>query len=191
MTDFTILKKFDITFQPTKAPKIIEVIWHPQIDPWIKCNIDGCATSTTSSYGGIFRNATADALLCFADNIGEGNAFQAELIGAMTTIEIAHQQGMNHLWLELDSAMVVHVLNRNSQVPCKLRNRWRNCNQLIKNMNFIVSHVYREGNQCADGLANIGLTLTNFTSWNAIPSNLQSHFVLNKLGWPNFRFVPF
>jgi hypothetical protein len=60
MTYFTILKKFDITFQPTRAPKIIEVIWHPPVDPWIKCNTNGCATSSTSSYGGIFRNASAD-----------------------------------------------------------------------------------------------------------------------------------
>jgi hypothetical protein len=60
MTYFTILKKFDITFQPTRAPKIIEVIWHPPVDPWIKCNTNGCATSSNSSYGGIFRNASAD-----------------------------------------------------------------------------------------------------------------------------------
>lgn len=191
MTDFSILKKFNITFQPTRAPRIIEVIWHPPFDPWIKCNTDGCATLASSSYGGIFRNAGADVLMCFAENIGEGNAFLAELTGAMKAIEIAHQQGWNYLWLELDSAMVVHALKHNSQVPCKLRNRWRNCTQIIKNMNFIVSHVYREGNQCADGLANIGLTLDNYTTWNAIPSSLLSAFVLNKLGWPNFRFVPF
>ena len=29
----------------------------------------------------------------------------------------------------------------------------------LQSMNFYVSHVFREGNQCADGLANIGLSV--------------------------------
>jgi hypothetical protein len=35
MSDFTILKKFDITLNPPKAPKIIEVIWIPP-----SCSLD-------------------------------------------------------------------------------------------------------------------------------------------------------
>lgn len=80
--------------------------------------------------------------------------------------------------------MAVHVLNKNSQVPCNLRN-------MLSSMNFIVSHVFKEGNHCADGLVNIGLSLTAFTVWHTIPSNLQEVYFKNKLGWPNFRFVPF
>ena len=58
-------------------------------------------------------------------------------------------------------------------------------------MNFYVSHVFREGNQCADGLANIGLSVNQFTILQIIPASLQAVFVKDKLGWPNFRFVPF
>jgi hypothetical protein len=58
-------------------------------------------------------------------------------------------------------------------------------------MNLIVSHVYREGNQCADGLANLGLNLDCFTIWNEIPQVIRESFVVNKLGRPNFRFVNF
>jgi hypothetical protein len=36
---------------------------------------------------------------------------------------------------------------------------------LLREMNFIVTHVYREGNVYADSLANIGLKLTNFSFW--------------------------
>jgi len=118
-------------------------------------------------------------------------SFQAELIGAMRATETAHQNGWNNLWLELDSAMVVHALNSNSQVPCRLRNRWLNCRTLLQSMNFYVSHVFREGNQCADGLANIGLSVNQFTILQIIPASLQAVFVKDKLGWPNFRFVPF
>jgi hypothetical protein len=62
---------------------------------------------------------------------------------------------------------------------------------LIRSMNLIVSHVYREGNQCADGLANFGLNLDCFTIWNEIPQVIRESFVVNKLGSPNFRFVNF
>jgi hypothetical protein len=127
---------------------------------------------------GIFRNANADMLLCFAKNIGIGNAFQAELIGAMRAIEIAHQKCWNYLWLEQDLSMVVYALQAKIQVPCDLRNWWNNCAQMIKSMKFFVTHVYREGNQCADGLANLGLSLEQFTDMHSIPSSIQSAYVV-------------
>ena len=56
-------------------------------------------------------------------------------------------------------------------------------------MDFLVSHMYREGNQCADHLANLGLSCNVLTIWLQIPTSLNSLFVQNKLGMPNFRFV--
>lgn len=144
MEDFTLLKKFGITLHPTRVPRILEVIWHPPVDPWIECNSDGCSIDTSSSCGGIFRNASADMLLCIAENIGDGNAFQAELIGAMRAIETAHQNSWNHLWLEHDSAMVLHALKANIQMPCNLRNIWNNCKHMIKSMIFFLFLMYLE-----------------------------------------------
>lgn len=37
-------------------------------------------------------------------------------------------------------------------------NRWYNWLDLISSINFLISHVFREGNTCTDKLANIGLT---------------------------------
>jgi hypothetical protein len=56
-------------------------------------------------------------------------------------------------------------------------------------MYFVVSHIYREGNKCVDGLANIGLSLHRFFCWFEIPPNIREFFVDNRLGKPNFRFV--
>jgi hypothetical protein len=74
-------------------------------------------------------------------------------------------------------------------VPWELSNKWMNCNLLSSNMNFVVSYVYREGNQCADGLANIGLNIDRFTIWFDIPSQIRSYFVDNSLGKRSFRFA--
>lgn len=55
-------------------------------------------------------------------------------------------------------------------------------------MNFVVSHIYREGNICADALANIGLTLDVFVYYYSLPIQVRNDYVKNRLGWPNFRF---
>jgi len=56
-------------------------------------------------------------------------------------------------------------------------------------MNFIVSHIYREGNTCADLLANIGLTTSKNLWWDECPSEIRGDLIRNELGLPNYKFV--
>jgi len=165
MSDFQILKKFSISIHPPRAPQIKEVIWNPPLPTWTKGNTDGSANSLSSACGIIFRNCLSDCILCVAENIGTGDAFQAELCGAMRAIEIAHQRNWINFWLETDSKLVVMAFSNDSDVPWNLSNRWFNCKKLLFGMNFVISHIYREGNQCADSLANIGLSLQGLFVW--------------------------
>jgi len=80
------------------------------------------------------------------------------LFGALRAIELTKQFNWQNIWLESDSALVANVFKNKFQVPWKLRNRWDNCTLITSIMNFIVSHVFREGNECACMLANIGLS---------------------------------
>jgi hypothetical protein len=59
-------------------------------------------------------------------------------------------------------------------VPWELSNRWLNCIKITRNMNFVVCHVDREGNQCADKVANIDLDLDGFTFWNELSPQITS-----------------
>ncbi|GAU51667.1 hypothetical protein TSUD_180940 [Trifolium subterraneum] len=77
--------------------------------------------------GGIFRNSRSDHLGSFAFNIGEGNAFLAELTSAMLAIEIATSKNWVHLWLEYDSRLVVLAFSKPSMVPWRIRNRLDEC----------------------------------------------------------------
>ena len=190
-TNFQILKKFDISIHPPKAPVIKEVIWNPPLINWTKANTDGSATSTNSACGIIFRDSNAVCLLCMSENLGPGNAFSAELCGAMRAIEVAYQKQWFNLWLETDSQLVVLAFKNSSCVPWTLRNRWENCNNLLISMNFMVTHIYREGNQCADSLANIGLSTQGLFLGEFVPSLLASRYSKDKLGMPSFRFVSF
>jgi ribonuclease HI len=113
--------------KPPKAPIIKEVIRSPPINDWIKCNTDSSSTLNTSACGGIFRNSNSVFLACFAENLGGGIAFVAELSAAMRAIEIAHHRGWNNLWIETDSSLVVLAAKNITLIPCDLRNRWKNC----------------------------------------------------------------
>lgn len=191
MTDFQVLKKFQIFIHPPRAPIIIEVLWHPPLINWIKANTDGAASSINSACGIIFRDWKADCLLCVSENLVPGSALNAEICGVLRAIEVAHQKQWTNLWLETDSKLVVMAFDNESIVPWSLSNRWYNCRKLLLNMNFMISHIYREGNQCADSLANIGLSNQGLFLGESVPSMLASHFGKDKLGMPSFRFVSF
>jgi hypothetical protein len=47
---------------------------------------------------------------CFALSLGSGFAYQAEWVGVMTAIAIAHSKGWKYLWIESDSTYVVFLL---------------------------------------------------------------------------------
>jgi ribonuclease HI len=190
IAEFVLLQKFHVKMKHGNAPKIKEVLWQPPILNWVKCNCDGASLGNPglSSCGGIFRNSDALFLGAFSFNLGISSSLNAELVGAMLAIETAVNKGWSQLWLESDSMLVVKAFSSSKVVPWALRNRWDNCLARISNMNFFVSHIYREGNHCADKLASLGLTLPGFTWWNQIPPQLRDDFGRNRLGMPSYRF---
>jgi hypothetical protein len=58
---------------------------------------------------------------------------------------------------------------------------------MTRHMNFMVSHIFREGNQVADLLANHGLAISSIIFWNYLPLFAKNCFDKNKLGSPSFR----
>jgi ribonuclease HI len=185
--DLIMLKKFNVNVHPTKPLSIKEVIWTPPLVGWIKCNTDGSSNTTASSCGGIFRDSNSNFISCFAENIGGGSAYHAELSAIMRAVEIANQRRWSNLWIESDSSLVVMAFKNSSMIPCCLRNRWINCRNMLYRMNFLVTHVYREGNRCADKLASKGLEVQGVTVWLQIPEFLNCLFTHDRLGMPNFR----
>ncbi|RHN79171.1 putative ribonuclease H-like domain-containing protein [Medicago truncatula] len=101
--------------------------------------------------------------------------------------------GYCNVWLESDSQLVILAFKSNSVVPWGLRNRWENCIHITHRMRFCASHIYREGNICADSLANFGLSLSSLDLFwfDSIPDFVRREYNRNRLGMPNFRFVTF
>lgn len=166
---------------------IKEIIWSPPYTGWIKCNTDGAATSITSSCGGIFRDSNANFLTCFTENLGGCSAYHAELSAIMRATEIAFHRSCSNLWIESDSSLVVMAFKNDSMIPCNIRNRWKNCVRMLYQMNFLITHIYREGNRCADLVASKGLEVQGVKIWLDLPEFLSSFVIHDRLGMPNFR----
>jgi len=172
-----------------------EIIWSPPLHSWIKINTDGAAIKNPNkaATGGIFRNSEGLCLGGFSQFLGNGNALYAELFAAMNAIELASSMGFSNVWLESDSQLVILAFKSISIVPWGLRNRWENCLKLTQNMRFYATHIYREGNSCADNLANFGLTLSSLDLFwfDTVPDFVRGEYIKNRLGMPNFRYITF
>jgi ribonuclease HI len=187
------LKLFRISIHHPRASLLKEVLWQPPLLNWYKCNVDGASNGNPgkASCGGIFRDSASDFIHAFAEPLGIASSYFAELSGAMRAIEVAFQHGWHNLWLEIDSSLVVAAFsNPNKLISWRLRSRWRNVLTMIRQMNFMVTHIFREGNQAADLLANHGLNITSLIYWHQTPLFLCNCINKNKLGIPSFRHCP-
>ncbi|KAF1884392.1 hypothetical protein Lal_00035956 [Lupinus albus] len=90
--------------------------------------------------------------------------------------------------LECDSTLVVDIFNEKFNTPWKLQNEWLICKRKLAQMNFCISHIYREGNSCADKLASSGITSKRNSTWKSLPSFISIAYNKNRFGLPNYRF---
>jgi ribonuclease HI len=135
--------------------------------------------------GGLFRDHLGSLLGAFACNIGHSTVFYAEVYAFLLALEYADQHGWRNVWLESDSTSALMVFTHRSLVPILLRNRWYNaCNRGIQ---VITSHIFREGNCCADSLANLGHSIQGTVWFSVLPQTIQTNFFLDRTGFPRSR----
>ena len=124
----------------------------------------------------------------FSSNFDIPSSVAAEVMAVIMAIELAWVRDWKHIWLEVDSALVITFLHSPHLVPWQLRVEWNNCLHRISLMHFRSSHIYREGNKAADALANFGLSSDGLTWWDLPPVFIRSSCRTDYLGFPNFRF---
>ena len=71
--DLIVIKSFSVQFNPRKAPKILEVKWHPPLLGWLKCNTDGLYKAGVTTCVGFFRDCATSICGVFVYKIGIGN----------------------------------------------------------------------------------------------------------------------
>ncbi|KAL5148112.1 hypothetical protein HKD37_06G017653 [Glycine soja] len=137
---------------------------------------------------GVFRNHNGERLGCFAQSLPVSIAYHVELQAAMLGIEIAFRKGWRKIWLECDSWFAVQSFKDSNMIPWKLKTRWNNCIFFTKAMQFEVSHIYIEGNCCADGRSKFALQTIGFSWWDSPPSFIREPPIVrdDRFGLPNY-----
>lgn len=150
--DFVVLKALKVSIHLSRAPVIKEVIWNHPPPNWVKCNVDKdfSFNPESSGYGGILRLHNGLFVLVFTDPFIWKNYLLYEFCSVLWGIEIARDRGWKYLLVDSDLIRVVKAFYSSNYdlVPWKLRSRWFSCLKVIIDMSFIISHTYREGNNC-------------------------------------------
>ena len=106
-------------------------------------------------------------------------------MGIILALEYAAQKGWRNAWIESDSTSALLIFSHPSLVPIMLRNRWHNASRL--GVQVISSHIYREGNSCADKLAFLGHSAIGAVWLDRLPTVLSLDFFRDRCGLPNYR----
>jgi ribonuclease HI len=184
--DAPILDLFRVPHHQRNVKELMMVCWKPPSAPWVKVNTDGSVLVSSGACGGLFRNHLGTFLGAFTCNLGPCSVFDAEVFGYILSMEFAAQQGWTNIWLESDSSSARLAFKNVSLVPIRLRNRWHNACAL--NIQVICSHIYREGNRCADRLANLGHSVVGEVWLPSLPSEFQQDFFEDRCGLPRLRY---
>jgi ribonuclease HI len=183
--DITILQRLDVTPSYPRPVSLIPVSWKAPMAPWTKVNTDGSVIDTATACGAIFRDFMGAYKGGFSSKLEHSTVLHAELMGIILAMEMALEKGWLRLWVESDSQVAVRASKDHSIVPWNLQNRWHNC--LSCQMQLLFSHVYREGNSCADKLAAHGHVITGFLWWDVIPPFIYHDFFFDRIGFTYFR----
>jgi len=159
-----IINAFDSENQPSIPTNRITVErwiqWDPPERGWIALNTDGAAkgNSGPAGAGGALRDNQGQWLVGFTEYVGYCSAVKAELRGVLRGLKIAREMRIRKLWLRVDSKTVVTWLTNKSQGLPEYYSLIQQCHHLLSwaDWEIHITHCYREANQVADILANIG-----------------------------------
>lgn len=184
-SDAPFLDSFYIHAHHRQIRDVIPVVWKAPSSPWVKVNTDGSVVGNNAACGGLFRDHLGTCLGAFYCNLGTDTVFNSEILGYIFALEFAAQNGWYNIWIERDSTSALMVFRNSTLVPLLLRNRWHNaCSSGVQ---VISSHIFREGNGCADKLASMGHATQGSVWMTSVPPQLRFDFFRDICGFPTYR----
>ncbi|PKU62487.1 Putative ribonuclease H protein [Dendrobium catenatum] len=181
-------------FSIVNIPVVIEkrvcmVNWFKPDSSWIKLNTDGSYNGKVAGCGGILRNHLGQMIKAFDGPVKGNSALIAELKGIIYGISMCINLGYNRIWIEVDAMLILHYINNNSLFNAENYYLIRQMKQDLSNNNYKISHIYREGNGCADALAKVGCNLLEYAEFSDhdIPKVVKGLARLDRAGLPYIR----
>ncbi|KAL8520051.1 hypothetical protein ACS0TY_010837 [Phlomoides rotata] len=92
--------------------------WRPPQAGWYKVNVDGSAHISPGPLfaGAIFRNSRGFFVVAFSKSVGWGFPLEAELASILHAILFAFDYGWHSLWVESNSILAIHTLQKRIQI---------------------------------------------------------------------------
>jgi len=191
MMDFSVIKCFGINTRTGKVLHPLPIRWEFPSPGWVKINTDVAVRGYAglATCGGIFRGSMEEFIGTFSAFLDVQTALVTEFYGVIYALEEAQKLGLTNVWLECDSALVCAAFTARTNVSWMLRNRWNTCLNYYGKIRLRVTHIFHEGNVCADKLANLGFIYRESFHWyNRLPSSLFLKFFINRYSLPMYRF---
>lgn len=137
------------------------VIWQCPPTHWVKLNIDSASKGNLGEggAGGIIRNHNSNFLFAFATFMGIFSSIYAEAMAILIGVKHAKRLGISSLWVKSDSLALIEALNGKTDFPWSIAYVIRSLRTILKDFQKLrISHIWREGNSCADIMANWSFT---------------------------------
>ncbi|KAL0283687.1 UNVERIFIED_CONTAM: hypothetical protein Sangu_2872700 [Sesamum angustifolium] len=92
----------------------------------MKLNMDGASKGSTglAGAGGIIRDARGHTIVAFQEFLGLATNTFAEISAVAKGLEIAHNMGLNEIWVEMDSKVGLYLFSRKTLVTGKSNTSW-------------------------------------------------------------------
>lgn len=122
--------------------------------------------------------------------IGNNSSMLAEVKALRCGLEYALQLSISHLWIEMESLELIHILRGKSHCPWHIHYYIRYIRSLLSDITLYITHIFREGNKVADGLANEAIDKRDRKNYEALtefPRYVYGVFLLDRASLPGVR----
>ncbi|XP_059067846.1 uncharacterized protein LOC131858577 [Cryptomeria japonica] len=154
------LKDSGIYVPPSKCVNINSVKWKAPPKDWTKLNFDGASKGNPgeSGIGAIIENEHGNIIYGLYGGIGFATNNEAEIRALEVGLCLYTLHGISRIIIEGDLQIIINGVTKSNFHSWKL-NKWLpQINDHLKSIDcFEIVHVYREGNQMVDYLANLGV----------------------------------
>ena len=171
--------------------KVGRVQWRPPEQSWIKLNVDGAFSQSTqcAGGGGLVRDHKGEILAAFSAGLEGSSGLEAEVSAVLLGILMAKQHG-SQIWIEVDAEVVARWLATDQLGAASVCSEFAKIRRELDEVNWKVTHIFREGNKAADFLAGVGVGSgrMNVYTRSSVPARVKVLCRLDQWGLPNFRF---
>lgn len=136
--------------------KMVPVYWDKPPEGWIKLNTDGSLKSHIAGGGGVIRDSQGQFIKGYREHYGHISILEAEVRAIATGIALCKSLKYGRVIVEADSLIAIQFCKCNIEMPWHVKYHVQFIKETSRTMQVEFKHIWREGNQAADHMANLG-----------------------------------